>query len=100
MTTAPTKSESTETTDAGGIRSSALCGVISIRDCTPKDGQCVLWIWDSAGQITNGDYSGGKPRDASANYAVIDTPPTHWMPWPINWPNTHISHPSQVTPDT
>lgn len=85
--TAPIDSESAMDTDAAGIRSSALFGVISIRDYTPKDGQCVLWIWDGAGQITAGDYFDGKPRDAAANYTVIDTAPTHWMPWPSNWPN-------------
>lgn len=86
MTTAPEDFESTQTADAMDVRSRSLFGIISILDCTPKDGQCVVWIWDRAGQITAGDYFDGKPRDAAANYAVIDTAPTHWMPWPTNWP--------------
>ena len=76
---------------AGGISSAnaqaALLGIISLHDCTPDDGQCVVWLWDKAGQITAGDYFDGKCRDAAKNYAEIDTQPTHWMPWPSNWPN-------------
>jgi len=88
MTTAPIDSAITEATDAVGIRSRALFGVVSINDSYPMDGENVLWIWDSAGQITAGDYFQGTPRDAAANYARIKTPPTHWMTWPSNWPNS------------
>lgn len=71
---------------ATGTRSSTLVGVISMQDCTPKDGQSVIWLWDSAGQITAGDYFAGKCRDAATNYVEVSAVPTHWMPWPDNWP--------------
>jgi hypothetical protein len=65
----------------------ALVGVRRFygRGC-PAPGQNVIWIWDNSGQITAGDYYLGKARDAAANYTVVDTRPTHWMPWPDNWP--------------
>jgi len=69
------------------VGSSALFGVVSVNDTYPKDGEDVIWIWAAAGQLTAGDYFRGAPRDAAANYAKIETPPTHWMPWPSNWPN-------------
>lgn len=52
----------------------------------PKDGENVVWIWDTAGQITAGDYHKGQPRDAAKNYDPITSKPTHWMPWPDDWP--------------
>lgn len=46
----------------------------------PNDGQDVIWIWYSAGQVVAGDFYEGKPRDASRNYEVIvDNLPSHWI---------------------
>lgn len=53
----------------------------------PDEGQHVIWIWAAAGQLTAGDYSQGVCRDAARSYEIIrDTQPSHWMPWPNNWP--------------
>jgi hypothetical protein len=52
----------------------------------PVEGRSVLWIWGAAGQITVGDFFKGKPRDAARCYDVISFLPTHWMPFPENWP--------------
>lgn len=66
---------------------SKLVGLNDIMDVQPYDGQCVIWLWKSAGQITAGDYFKGFPRDAAKNYRRIKTEwPTHWMAWPKNWP--------------
>ena len=54
-----------------------------IKDKKPDEGQLVIWIWAAAGQVSAGDISHGKIRDASRNYAeVSDNLPTHWMPFP------------------
>ena len=87
MTTATQDADFKTDSDAVGIRSSALFGLVSLQDALPENGQIVILLWESAGQITAGDYFGGVFRDAAANYNVIETPPTHWMPWPSNWPN-------------
>jgi hypothetical protein len=48
----------------------------------PKNGECVIWIWKDAGQVTAGDYFNGKPRDAAKNYEEIQSPlPSHWIRW-------------------
>jgi len=53
----------------------------------PRAGQCVLWAWAFAGQITAGDFYQGKPRDAAKNYEPISgIQPSHWCEWPLNWP--------------
>lgn len=90
MTTAPTDYEIKTDSDAVGIRSSVLFGVVSVQAHLPKNGQNVIWIWANAGQITSGDYFNETFRDAAANYASMDTAPTHWMPWPDNWPNDQV----------
>lgn len=50
----------------------------------PKSGEEVIWIWQAAGQISNGDYFRGQAREGSL-YLVCETQPSHWMPWPLNW---------------
>jgi hypothetical protein len=59
------------------------------KDSLPNEGQCVLWIWASQGQITAGDYYRGFARDARTDYQEIDhfdIQPSHWVPRPKNWP--------------
>lgn len=63
-----------------------LSGVIRVKDVLPPDGETIILIWASAGQISTGDYFNGKFRDASDCYSEVKTDPTHWMPWPDNWP--------------
>lgn len=66
----------------------SLIGVESFRRGRkkPKNGEHVIWIWADSGQITAGDCFNGKARDAARNYSFTQTAPTHWMPWPSNWP--------------
>lgn len=56
-------------------------------DSLPEDGQCVIWIWANAGQVTAGDFYKGQVRDAGKNYKSMSNNPSHWMPWPDGWPS-------------
>jgi hypothetical protein len=59
------------------VDKAALGAVLSLatkrfrRPNKPKSGEHVLWIWADAGQVTVGDYYGGRPRDASKNYELV-----------------------------
>ena len=72
-----------------GLGAARLLGVKRFRKPNkPKDSEYVIWIWAKAGQVTAGDYYRGQARDAAKNYEPItDCKPTHWMPWPDNWPD-------------
>lgn len=65
---------------------SSLVGMVSVKERVPSNRQNIILIWDLAGQISSGDYFNGHFRDASNNYSEVKTVPTHWMPWPNNWP--------------
>ena len=66
----------------------SLEGLMRFDPHNPPEGLDVIWIWDSAGQLTAGDCFNGRPRDAAKNYQEIlpEDYPTHYTRWPDNWP--------------
>jgi DNA-binding XRE family transcriptional regulator len=70
-----------------GQVSDGLPSVRCFSKAKPKNGQCVIWIWAHTGLVATGDYYNRQVRDAAKDYEPIaDLMPTHWVPWPHEWP--------------
>lgn len=67
---------------------SELVGINRLCDLDPKEGESVIWIWAGSDQLTAGDYSRGRCRDAAKDFEEIECEPSHWMKWPKNWPQS------------
>lgn len=61
--------------------------------CRPRAGQKVLWIWAVQGHdllISTGVWA-KRPADLSGGF--LGGRPTHWSPWPIDFPEIPIARP-------
>ena len=55
----------------------------------PRQGQSVIWVWASAGQLQAGYFLGNNPhtdQDDTEEGLDANLLPTHWFSFPGNWP--------------